>query len=277
MPHTPRPTTTPQPPHNHHTAGAAGDPHFIGLDGSSYDFHGVSGLVFNLVSEPESQLNALFHNLNMPTGDNTFIKALGLQQSGHGVVVDLGVDDCVAGVASNHTLHIAIDGGAPVDPAHLSTITHPAVKGTLLQLHKDRDLTVDYRATHGNASGVDEHVTLRTDRLMYTIHRQAGACHLDVDMAVLDAALLGATTMHGVLGQTARWVGTNASAKNAVIGDESDYIESGLLTHDSKFAVVRIPSTPSTPSTRKSLVAGVAVGADRAVVARASVMVGYSF
>ncbi len=185
-------------------------------------------------------MNALFHNLNMDSmGEATFIKAVGFQHipSNHRVTVDAGLDDCVSGVPAAHTLQIRVDDAPAVSKAQLSTITHPAVNGTLLQLLKDKAMTVDYRASHG--AEASEHITVRTDRLMYTIHRHAGACHLDIDMAILDPALLSesASTMHGVLGQTARWVGAT-SGSGTLLGDESDYVESGLLSHESKFAMV---------------------------------------
>ena len=216
--------------------GGGGDPHFVGLDGSTYDFNGVSGLHFVLVTEPESQLNAQFHNLGMHA-DNTYIKALGFVHapSGHQVTVDSGIEDCRAGIPVGHALAIEVDGKR-VDAKLQTTVNRPYLNATLLQLLKDGGVVVDYRATKRD-NELSEHLVVRTKRVMYTIHRNAGSCHLDVDMAVLDQELLGSTSMHGVLGQTARWV-SKPEAGQVVQGDESEYIESTLTSRDSKYSIL---------------------------------------
>ena len=218
------------------TAGGGGDPHFIGLDGSTYEFHGVSGLNFMLVTEPESQLNAQFHNLGMHA-DNTYIKALGFVHapSGHRVTVDTKLEDCSAGVPLGHALAIEVDGKL-VDSKLQTTVNHPSLDATLLQLLKDKGMVVDYHATNHDGQ-LAEHLSIHSDRLKYTIHRNAGSCHLDMDMAVLDPELLGSTSMHGVLGQTARWV-SKPDARQVVQGDESEYIESTLTSRDSKYSIL---------------------------------------
>lgn len=217
-------------------SGGGGDPHFIGLDGSTYEFHGVSGLNFMLVTEPESQLNAQFHNLGMHA-DNTYIKALGFVHapSGHRVTVDTKLEDCSAGVPLGHALAIEVDGKL-VDSKLETTVNHPSLDATLLQLLKDKGMVVDYHATNHDGQ-LAEHLSIHSNRLKYTIHRNAGSCHLDMDMAVLDPELLGSTSMHGVLGQTARWV-SKPDARQVVQGDESEYIESTLTSRDSKYSIL---------------------------------------
>ena len=220
------------------TAGGGGDPHFIGLDGSTYEFHGVSGLHFVLVTEPESQLNAQFHNLGMHA-DSTYIKALGFVHapSGHQVTVDTKLEDCSAGVPTGHALAMEVNGKL-VDSKLQTTINHAILNATLLQLLKDGGVVVDYHAAHHMDGNLAEHLSIHTKRLKFNIHRNAGSCHLDVDMALMDPELLAPGSMHGVLGQTARWVPATPDAVQVVQGDESEYIESTLTSRDSKYSLI---------------------------------------
>ena len=224
--------------HIFNTAGGGGDPHFIGLDGSTYDFHGVSGLHFMLVTEPESQLNAQFHNLGMHS-DSTYIKALGFVHapSGHQVTVDTKLEDCSAGVPTGHALAIDIDGKQVETTTEYSTLNN-----TALQLLKEPELVLDYHVKREATGQLAEHLFIHSDRIKYNIHRNAGACHLDVDLTVLDPQLLGSSNMHGVLGQTARWV-SKPQASHVVQGDEADYIESTLTSRDSKYSMVNAHNT----------------------------------
>ena len=257
--------------HTFYTAGGGGDPHFIGLDGSTYEFHGVSGLNFMLVTEPESQLNAQFHNLGMRE-DNTYIKALGFVHapSGHRVTVDSGIEDCRAGIPVGHALAIEVDG-KPMDTKLQTTVNHPTLNTTLLQLLKDGGVVVDYHAVHHEDGNLAEHLSIHSDRLKYNIHRNAGACHLDVDLAVLDPELLGSTSMHGVLGQTARWV-SKPEAMQVLQGDEGDYIESTLNSRDSKYSMV---NTHKDNTARRALVVQSAVTKSLEPAARGGVFVSF--
>lgn len=56
--------------------GVAGDPHFDGFDGSKYDFQGVPGEWFNIISDSDFQLNAFF--VESPTDGKTYMGKLGL-------------------------------------------------------------------------------------------------------------------------------------------------------------------------------------------------------
>lgn len=246
---------------------ASGDPHFVGLNGAKYEFQGASDMHFVLVTEPQSQLNAHFHNLGM--GEATFIKALGLTHapSGHSVTVDSNVEDCTAGAPAGKqggteihqctsfltdlAMAIHVDG----KPVALAALHHAEHKlGT--KLLRDKGLHVYYR-THGNGTNKEEHVELRTARVMYTVHRTAGSCHLDLDMALLTGAFVGyarmhamhPTTcstphqhrehsglMHGVLGQTARLLGERGAA--TLHFDEGMFLESGLLSADSSASLL---------------------------------------
>ena len=63
-----------------------GDPHFVGFDGSKFDFQGIQGRVFNLLSDAKVQVNSLFQ----PYGDGsaTTMGQIGVRIGGDNLLVN---------------------------------------------------------------------------------------------------------------------------------------------------------------------------------------------
>jgi hypothetical protein len=59
------------------SASAVGDPHFHGFDGSQYDFQGEPGNWFNIITDSDFQLNALF--VESPTDGKTYMGEIAVQ------------------------------------------------------------------------------------------------------------------------------------------------------------------------------------------------------
>jgi hypothetical protein len=55
-----------------------GDPHFVGFDGRKFDFHGEANSVFNIISDENMQLNALFVASDRVKKTKTYLGSLGL-------------------------------------------------------------------------------------------------------------------------------------------------------------------------------------------------------
>lgn len=138
---------------------------------------------FNLVSEPHSQLNALFHTLGM--GDATFIKAIGfVHNSNHTLIIDSGLNDCSAGASSSHSMDVLVDDSPMAAINKQRVHVHGATNVASLLI--DPNINITYKSSKDK-----EQVIVQTQQVLYTIFRNRNACHLDVDFVVLDANLVG--------------------------------------------------------------------------------------
>jgi hypothetical protein len=63
-----------------------GDPHFVGFDGSKFNFDGVSGEVFSIISDPSFELNARFERMMVKDVNGTWISEVGAVAKGFSMV-----------------------------------------------------------------------------------------------------------------------------------------------------------------------------------------------
>jgi len=57
---------------------ASGDPHFVGFDGSRFNFDGTGGEIFNIISDRNFQLNSLFSEMTVKGQDGTWMTQIGM-------------------------------------------------------------------------------------------------------------------------------------------------------------------------------------------------------
>lgn len=129
----------------------------------------------------------------------------------------------VPGASPSAELKVMVDGRA-VGMAQLNAT------GTPKSLKLRSGLEIDSRRAGNDAQEV--HVT--TPGLQLVIRKERTSRHLDLTMSVLRADM---TPMHGVVGQTF------GNRTRAFVGDEGDYLVSGLWASDCKTCGLFKPET----------------------------------
>eukprot|EP01113_Clastostelium_recurvatum_P016558 TRINITY_DN194_c0_g1_i11.p1 TRINITY_DN194_c0_g1~~TRINITY_DN194_c0_g1_i11.p1 ORF type:complete len:411 (+),score=151.39 TRINITY_DN194_c0_g1_i11:55-1287(+) len=90
------------------------DPHFTGFQGERYEFQGVSGKWFNIISDTRFQLNALFQHLGDNKADTTNMVAFGILADDHTIQVDANSTIIVDGETLKNNVVKKLPGGIQV-------------------------------------------------------------------------------------------------------------------------------------------------------------------
>ncbi|KAK9828893.1 hypothetical protein WJX72_002641 [[Myrmecia] bisecta] len=184
---------------------ACQDPHFTGFDGVKYDFHGIDNKVFNLISAPAAQLNALFAPAQAVAGQ-TFMTEMGFRTTAGDRILVKATEFGKLSVNLNGEDMLPLPEGSEL-------VLRSATKVGLLR----------------RGLGNGETVVITTPDMRVRIFSpewdQAGEItivHLNLAVEVLNAGV----SMHGVLGQTYAKAATTASSitnENAVDSGYADY------------------------------------------------------
>jgi len=189
------------------------DPHFVGYDGSVYDFHGVSGGTFALISDSMFQVNALFRGRT----EHELIKV----SKSHTWILELGV------VCANNTV----------------LISHPEEFNVAIENRKGSPLLVDIDHKKLSAHiqcGAQWNVTVTSE-----YDKETEGYNFRLESSALQ---IPANPPHGVLGQTLAFEykgdriphpvkGEGDQGKGVVEGAVKDYmVHDGILGHDFTFS-----------------------------------------
>jgi hypothetical protein len=184
-----------------------GDPQFVGLRGQSYQIHGIDGGIYNLVSSPETQVNAEFKFLSEGqcpvidgvTANNcwshagSYLSKVGVQQIVDNKIHQLTI---VAGPASQGFASIELDG-------------HIVNAGTAFD---DTDaFSVERVSSH--------RVLVKTQQFIFTFDNS----DMFLNQAVASRIPLSQLRAHGLFGQT-HAAKLYASALKYIAGDVDDYL-----------------------------------------------------
>lgn len=83
------------------SSSGTGDPHFVGLNGSRFDFHGIPGHIFNLLSDAKIQVNSLFNGWG--NGGATVMGQIGVRLGNDTLLVNPGGGTSLNGSGFNGT------------------------------------------------------------------------------------------------------------------------------------------------------------------------------
>eukprot|EP01113_Clastostelium_recurvatum_P016565 TRINITY_DN194_c0_g1_i9.p1 TRINITY_DN194_c0_g1~~TRINITY_DN194_c0_g1_i9.p1 ORF type:complete len:405 (+),score=123.12 TRINITY_DN194_c0_g1_i9:55-1269(+) len=90
------------------------DPHFTGFQGERYEFQGVSGKWFSIISDAHFQLNALFQHLGTNAAGTTNMIAFGILADEHTIQVDANATTIVDGETLKNNVVKKLPGGIQV-------------------------------------------------------------------------------------------------------------------------------------------------------------------
>ena len=183
-----------------------GDPQFVGLRGQAYQVHGIDGAVYNIISEPHTQVNSRFvfltegecpviagkKDVNCWSHPGSYLGEISYQ-----VVVD-------------GELHAALVQAGPAETG----LAGVQVDGTALTVG-DRvelgDFTMEYTSTHG--------VSVTTASFEFDLRNS----DLFINQALRARVPLSDLKAHGLLGQT-HSAATYASSLKYIEGEVDDYV-----------------------------------------------------
>jgi len=186
------------------------DPHFVGYDGSVYDFQGVPNKIFSLVSDSILQINSLFSEFpdhmakKVKYGGKTWLSAIGVKCFNSSVIV-----------------------------------SHPSSLQVDINESEDSVMLVQHSSSVNIVCGDFWNVTISNQKEWTT-----GGYILRLHAVVIH---LPAQAPHGVLGQTLRYAyagdrqphpvnGHGLQGKGVVEGTMEDYIvHDGILGNEFKF------------------------------------------
>mmetsp|Transcript_7568 Transcript_7568/g.8300 ORF Transcript_7568/g.8300 Transcript_7568/m.8300 type:complete len:739 (-) Transcript_7568:110-2326(-) len=221
----------------------SGDPHFKGLKGQKYDFHGVPNKIFNLITDDAVTVNALFVDADLrPQKNKTYIGALGFTVCDpNGISLKL-VFKCNRD--SENTKSILLNG-KEVAEGSFTDLGVATVVQTGLKNGKTRITT-----KHGYKFSM---------RFSSSRH---STCHINFKTSY--QPIQGHSLPHGVLGQTAglpsNLVGDDMNSPNIVEGNVEDYIvqEGDLFGTTFKFNKYTEGKCPSTIEIEDASLSGMA-------------------
>jgi hypothetical protein len=183
-----------------------GDPQFIGLRGQSYQVHGIDGAVYNLISEPNSQVNSRF---------------LFLSEGKCPIINGVADSNCWSHPGSylGEISYQQIVDGKP----HAALITAgPAKKGFAAVQMDGRALKIGDKVTFGtfSVSFVSAYrVTISMEHFAFSLSNS----DMFINQAVSATVPLDELTSHGLLGQT-HSTKVYATATRYLEGNVDDYI-----------------------------------------------------
>jgi hypothetical protein len=176
------------------------DPHFVGFDGSHYDFQGEPGQVFNLITDTGFQVNAKF--VESATDGQTYMGELGFKLKDHTVKVDRS--------------SVAIDG---------SVVSDGVVELTTLSEEPAGTVRVANGVAVVHAAGFSVEVEAVT--------AAGGFVYLNIKTSAVSSGL---HHPHGLLGQTSQYMlraeephavnvpHSNKNSKGFIEGSPTDYL-----------------------------------------------------
>ncbi|GAQ91955.1 hypothetical protein KFL_008900020 [Klebsormidium nitens] len=260
------------------TPGACSDPHFVGAYGVNYDFHGVPGRDFTLITDKDLNVNAHFIGQDgTETGfDGTWMSALGVtwtQEDGVMRTLTISLTSEVEDQArtSEAAFVVEVDDVPVEEPTTIQT-----AGGTSDHLlHNDEGLTIT-RTFDGRSFTLDIH-SQGTLHIMLGHHKHPEGNHLDFSLENLNVT----ATVHGALGQTfaeshrtaiqeaMSFVGSGERVDqiDIVEGKDADYMTSSLLATDARFNHYQVPNAflPMTVA-RKMLTFEDSFGASKKII-----------
>jgi hypothetical protein len=187
-------------------AGIKGDPQFVGLHGQSYQVHGLDGEVYNLITHPELQVNAMFVFLAQgmcPRVDGeavdscwshpgSYLGEVGVQQVMDGAVQQVHL---ISGTASIGFAQVKVNGRSQ---AVGDEYTLPGFSVSFTCSHSVRMVTPLFSFVFDNSD-------------------------LFINQAIEANVALSSLTTHGLLGQTHKSK-TYPSAIKHIEGNVDDYV-----------------------------------------------------
>jgi hypothetical protein len=226
-----------------------GDPQFVGLQGQSFQFHGLADEVFSLVSSPELQVNSLFkfiasgacnyNNTVCWTHPGTYLSQIGFQFGEKQITLQSG--------SHSAGLTLLIDNKAISVSSHLHVI-HSSGNQTMTMIFKENDqVSISTNAFHFKIVNSDFFFNMDFG-IKDTSLLQQGAPFLEIDGEVCEkeshstkrtsaiksklSAVYPNIPLHGLIGQTWR----NAEYCGRYFeGSVDDYVTGGLFSNDHTF------------------------------------------
>ena len=201
-----------------HPSGAKGDPQFTGLRGQRFQVHGVSGTVYNLITDSALQVNARFDFLASGSGSRTDVVAT--QPWTHpGTYMGAMSFQVRRGGNSSHVDVVVVEAGGPEEGfASVSIngqrVTHPHT----WQSESSSELSVSDSATL-TVQFVHSHVLELHTR---QFHFRLVSSDRFINHEVAPTVPLHALHCHGLLGQT-RLDRRYSTALRYVEGSVDDY------------------------------------------------------
>lgn len=188
-------------------SGGVGDPQFTGLRGQSYQVHGVSGYVYNIVSDPDVQFNSRF--IFLDRGECPILD--GVRQSNcfshpGSYLGELGLK-----TAAGDRIHV-VTGDAQTGFAAITVNNSPLSVGDIALLADDMGV-VAYNTTHLT--------TINIGNWLFEFENSDQFVNERVD--VIDSRNMRS---HGMLGQTWREV-VYPNAIKFIEGTVDDYVIRG--------------------------------------------------
>jgi len=127
--------------------GLAGDPQFAGLQGQSFQFHGIPDEVFSLISTPSFQVNSHFKYIsagNCNYKDTACWTHPGTYVDEVGIMIGSGVRIHVVSGAHAHGLRVFIDGEEkfPESDLHIDIAEDANVTTAIVQFTKQNQVTI---------------------------------------------------------------------------------------------------------------------------------------
>jgi len=219
------------------TASCAGDPHFVGFEGDRFDFHGVPDKTYNLLSDYNVSVNALFGDYPSVPG-TTYLQEMGIM-----------VGTYEAGFS--RIRFDAKTGRIYMNDRMLKKKKEDFPTG-LIGPGGSIEITMD-RSWQSMLDGLPAEGIFQNGIIVHTgafrlliprfISEQSGISHLS-----LFATYTGfPVSPHGIVGQTADFdgkprIGTGPNGEGAIEGLPEDYEVKDLFSPDftfSRFAIVR--------------------------------------
>lgn len=197
--------------------------HFVGFDGTPFDFHGHSGGYFNLLSEDLVQINSQFDDQHQGAGW-TFMRSIGIKYR-----------------PSNTRIAIELASAGKMRVTVNNRVLQPIYGTVRMQLGPNAWLRYTTRAdshsvdtVHGNADKHDRDVLyFESPHFGFSFYVLPNQLHLNMEseLHTFERGL----DVHGVLGQTYGWVLADEVGDAPLRypeGEDGDYQVSGLFEDD---------------------------------------------
>lgn len=184
-----------------------GDPHFVGFDGSKYDYDGIPGAVFSVLQTADVAINAhlVQHDVTIHHTEKvslTYMDEIGISAAGARIML----------LAGAGKIHVEVNNAEA--PAYVEGQPRSIRLTDETSLLITGDKSVELKVP-----GFVFDITLRHDKF------------LDIRRAA-QTQEFAEGEVHGVLGQTAV---AGRDATNGVVGEDADYFVGSLWDYDFKY------------------------------------------